>query len=140
MPKEQSFRAQQYEKGELIMREGDYSDFLVFIQQGSVDVIKMVGEKGVRVATLKAGEIIGEMAAMTGDPRNATVVAAEKTSVILIGERTLKLAMINDKLPVLKDIMLQLVHRFKECERRNMELLKEIEKLKQSGERIISGD
>jgi NTE family protein len=61
--------------GEVLFREGEQSDALYFVLSGRLRV-QRAQAGGVRViAEIVAGESVGEMAALTGDIRSATVVA-----------------------------------------------------------------
>ncbi len=67
--------------GETIFVEGDKGDSMFVIARGAVQVFKDVGGKELLVGVLGGGEIIGEMALLTGQPRTATAKA--KTAVTL---------------------------------------------------------
>lgn len=71
---------QVYQKGELLIREGDMDTSLFIVLSGSV----AVGNKGhgTVYTTLKPGEIFGEMALLTGMKRTADVAAMDKTIVL----------------------------------------------------------
>ncbi len=57
-----------------IMREGEQGDSLFIIIEGVVGIwITLPDGKTIEVARRKAGDIIGEMALLTGEPRTATV-------------------------------------------------------------------
>lgn len=60
--------------GETIMTEGDPTDSLYLIENGSVTVFRALGiDGGERIlATLPAGAILGEMALLDGQPRSAS--------------------------------------------------------------------
>ena len=61
--------------GDVLFREGDPSDALYFVLSGRLRV-QRAQSGGVRiVAEIVTGESVGEMAALTGDIRSATVVA-----------------------------------------------------------------
>ena len=62
-----------YPKGTEIMRQGDPGDAFYLLIDGKVQVIR----DGARIADLGAGESFGEVALISGQPRNATVNAAE---------------------------------------------------------------
>jgi CRP-like cAMP-binding protein len=57
--------------GQILMKEGDYSTELIAIEEGTADVIK----GGNTIASLKAGDLIGEMGLIEREPRNADVIA-----------------------------------------------------------------
>ena len=73
------------EPGEIIFREGDVGDYVCFLAEGSLDVVKK-SEKGsyVVLATLSKGRSIGEMAVIDDFPRSATVRARTKGTLVLL--------------------------------------------------------
>jgi cAMP-dependent protein kinase regulator len=58
-------------EGQILMKQGDYSTELIAIEEGTADVIK----DGQKVASLKEGDVIGEMGLLEREPRNADVIA-----------------------------------------------------------------
>jgi putative ABC transport system ATP-binding protein len=72
-------RRAKFPAGTAIVRQGDTGDNFYLIRRGSVDVIRdRATPREQLVTTLKEGEFFGERALITGDPRNATVVAREE--------------------------------------------------------------
>ncbi|MBZ5596440.1 MAG: cyclic nucleotide-binding domain-containing protein [Acidobacteriia bacterium] len=68
--------------GEVLFRQGDPGDFLCLVIRGRVRV--RVGESGPNdgtVAELGSGEVVGEMAVVTGESRTATVQAMRDTQL-----------------------------------------------------------
>jgi CRP/FNR family cyclic AMP-dependent transcriptional regulator len=65
-------------EGQILMKEGDYSTELIAIEEGNADVIK----GGERIASLKEGDLIGEMGLLAREPRNADVIATSPMRVI----------------------------------------------------------
>lgn len=70
--------------GKPIITEGETGDDIFVIRQGSMIVEKQIGGKPVFLRYLPAGTYVGEMAVITGDPRNATVKAAIKSEVVKV--------------------------------------------------------
>mgnify|MGYP000931002174 CR=1 FL=1 len=68
--------------GEPIIRAGDQGDRMYFIASGTVDVI--VAPDPVR---LKTGDFFGEMALLNDKPRNADVVSAGYTNMLVLKRR-----------------------------------------------------
>jgi cAMP-dependent protein kinase regulator len=58
-------------EGQILMKEGDYSTELIAIEEGTADVIR----QGQKIASLKQGDLIGEMGLLEREPRNADVIA-----------------------------------------------------------------
>jgi CRP/FNR family transcriptional regulator, cyclic AMP receptor protein len=58
-------------EGQILMKEGDYSTELIAIEEGTADVIR----GGEKIASLKEGDLIGEMGLLEREPRNADVIA-----------------------------------------------------------------
>jgi CRP/FNR family cyclic AMP-dependent transcriptional regulator len=65
-------------EGQILMKEGDYSVELIAIEEGTADVLQ--GDK--KIASLKAGDLIGEMGLLEHRPRNADVIATSPMRLI----------------------------------------------------------
>lgn len=85
-------RAEQraYKRGQIIFNEGDPGDTLYILKLGSVGVFLVDSKVGLRfeLARLRSGQVFGEMAMLTEQPRNATCQAIEDTVCILISRST----------------------------------------------------
>lgn len=77
-----------YNKGDVIMVQEERSrGYVYLILTGYCDVVVFDGEDFQTIASLQAGEIIGEMAVVTGTgKRNASVVASSPVSVMVFSE------------------------------------------------------
>jgi CRP/FNR family cyclic AMP-dependent transcriptional regulator len=65
-------------EGQILMKEGDYSVELIAIEEGTADVL----QHGEKIATLKEGDLIGEMGLLEHRPRNADVIASSPMRLI----------------------------------------------------------
>jgi CRP-like cAMP-binding protein len=65
-------------EGQMLMKEGDYSVELIAIEEGTADVI----QGGEKIASLNAGDLIGEMGLLERRPRNADVIATAPMRLI----------------------------------------------------------
>lgn len=74
----QKFRARDAVAGEVLIREGQPSDGLYVVLTGEVSV--SVGPR--TVATLKEGQVFGEMSLLTRSPTSATVRTTRRTSYL----------------------------------------------------------
>jgi signal transduction histidine kinase len=74
-----------FRKGEMIFREGETSDALYVIEQGSVEISALIGSRERRVfAIFGPGDYFGEIAAVDSKPRSATATAKVNTVVSCI--------------------------------------------------------
>ncbi|TGM36365.1 phospholipase [Leptospira levettii] len=71
--------------GETLMRQGDKADGMYVVVNGSL-VYEVRNDQGLVVSTgnFSKGDIIGEMALLTGEPRTATVVATLSCEIVKI--------------------------------------------------------
>src|SRR5947209_14179758 len=65
-------------EGQILMKQGDYSVELIAVEEGSADVI----QDGNKIASLKQGDLIGEMGLFERRPRNADVIATSPMRVL----------------------------------------------------------
>jgi putative ABC transport system ATP-binding protein len=72
----------QFMPGEVIIREGDIGEELFLISDGEVEVER----SGHEVARLGPGDFFGELALMSGNPRNATVIASRPVDTYILGK------------------------------------------------------
>ena len=73
-----------YEQGEVLFRQGDPSDVAIEILSGSAEVLRHAGDDAIVLGTVHAGEFVGEMGVLDGQPRSATVRAASAVDAELI--------------------------------------------------------
>ncbi len=67
-------------EGTAIVREGDPSDDLYVVVEGTLGVLK----GGTRVAAIEAGKAFGELGVLDGEPRTATVTAESECRLLRI--------------------------------------------------------
>ena len=75
-------------KGDVIIRQGDVGEEFFLISEGTVEVMR----EGRDVAALGAGDFFGEAALITGEPRNATVVASDDLDTYVLGKTEFRAA------------------------------------------------
>ena len=105
----------EYASGQIIFKQGDYSDCMYDILSGKVGVYSAYGTQEEKlVAELGAGQLLGEMGMLEYYPRSATAVALEEgTSLAAITEDELSVYF-RDKPEKLLMIMRQLSQRLRE--------------------------
>jgi putative ABC transport system ATP-binding protein len=82
-----------YNAGEVVIEEGDAGDELFLISQGEVEVVREDHE----VARLGPSEFFGELSLISGEPRNATVVATEPLDTYVLRKPELRATMETSK-------------------------------------------
>lgn len=70
--------------GEVLVHEGDTSDCVFLVTSGHLDVAVATPTGNVAMAQCGPGELIGEVAALVGLPRSATLTAADGAHVVTI--------------------------------------------------------
>jgi CRP-like cAMP-binding protein len=103
---------QEVKKGDVIFREGNFSDTAYIIESGSFQVTKHVDEGGQKVISiLQKNDIFGEMGIIDGLPRSATVTALENGKVTVVTKEDFEsLARRNPNalMPILKILSMRL--------------------------------
>jgi lysophospholipid hydrolase len=107
---ERSFTRVAVEAGQVLFREGDRGDSLYVVVTGRVRML--VGEPGAEraIRDLGPGELIGEMALLTGEPRTATVVAVRDTELYRLSADSVELYLFSD-VPAMRRMMATLARR-----------------------------
>jgi small-conductance mechanosensitive channel/CRP-like cAMP-binding protein len=78
--------------GQVLFTQDAPGESLYIIRRGKADILINTASGATSlVATLGVGDVIGEMSALTGQPRSATVRAAEPLSLVEIGKQDLQL-------------------------------------------------
>ena len=74
-----SFEQRVFQKGELLLKEGELGEYALHIIEGLVEISAIIGGKRAVLATRKSGEIIGELSIFSKKPRTATATALTRT-------------------------------------------------------------
>jgi CRP-like cAMP-binding protein len=76
----------QFGPGEFVFRQGDPGERLFVVKSGVLEVLaaQADGADPVPVAYLGTGEVIGELALLTGSPRSATVRSPERAELFVV--------------------------------------------------------
>jgi CRP-like cAMP-binding protein len=76
--------------GQQLFREGEVGDVAYIIESGKVHVTRESRGQSLHIATVCAGELVGEMALIDDAPRSATVTAVEDSEVFVIDRDLLR--------------------------------------------------
>ncbi len=96
------------QKDEVIFREGDPGEAAYLVESGLVGIFKTVEGEEIQLATMKEGELFGEMAIIDGSSRMAHAVALEDSVIVAIPRAGLE-AMLGKQEPMVKTLIQILV-------------------------------
>lgn len=75
--------------GTVVFKEGNKDSYLCVVIEGKLDVFKESGKGDKKLATIRPGKVIGEMAIIDEQPHSATVVAKSDSILLLATKHTL---------------------------------------------------
>lgn len=118
LEQKKGFKLLEFNKGQVIFREGQSAKQAYLIRSGKVAIYKDVNDRKTFVTFMVPGQILGEMAIITGEPRSASAEAAEFCELLVMDKKTLQNAL-NDTLPIIKALLNQLIVRINETDKKN---------------------
>ena len=71
-------------KGDLLIREGDNSNSIYWVQSGTLRLFKRKGAGFIELGVVHSGEVVGEMSFLDNQPRSASVEALQPSDVVEI--------------------------------------------------------
>jgi CRP-like cAMP-binding protein len=75
---------QEFGQDEIIVTEGEPGDTLYLVLAGSVRIVKKLNGTDIPIATLKEEDFFGEMSLIDLEPRSASVIANEPSTLLLL--------------------------------------------------------
>lgn len=76
--------SKQVEAGQIVFAEGDFGDAMYIVKQGALNIFKKDLLGDVRIAEIRPGSLVGEMALVDGKPRSANVRASESSRLLTL--------------------------------------------------------
>lgn len=105
----QSMRVYRAEAGQTVIREGDTDDYMLFVLEGLIDIVKADPPGEYRsMSRVGAGATLGEMSMIDGEPRFASCIALEP-SVIAVFSRESMVRIIMEEPALGAKILIKLV-------------------------------
>jgi CRP/FNR family transcriptional regulator, cyclic AMP receptor protein len=71
-------------KGDLLMREGETSNSMYWVQSGTLRLFKKKGSGFIELGVVHSGEVVGDMSFLDSQPRSASVEALQPCDIIEI--------------------------------------------------------
>jgi CRP-like cAMP-binding protein len=104
-----------FKRGEILVEQGKKSNALYIVLAGRTRVV-MADSKGreVILATLKAGDYVGEMSLIDDEPHSATVVADQQVDVLVLGRDSF-LHCLGENMEMAHGVMRVLVQRLRKA-------------------------
>lgn len=100
---DEAVHREHFEKGEKVFSSGDYGDKVYFVVRGEATVER----DGAQLAKLASGDVFGEAALISSQPRNATVRATEPLDTVAVSREAFQELLMH--LPGLKNTMQELM-------------------------------
>ncbi len=105
----------EFPAGTVLFREGEPGKEMYVVQQGRVTISKRVGEVDKILASLGAGEFLGEMSILNNKPRSATATCAVASKLLVIDAKTFE-AMIRGNAEIAVRMIKKLADRLQEAD------------------------
>jgi CRP-like cAMP-binding protein len=100
-------------EGTRLVVEGEVGDNMLVLLSGSATVQR----GGRRIATLSAGDVIGELGVLSRAPRNATAITTADSEIAVIGQRAMN-RLIADAPGFARKLLEALADRVRELDRK----------------------
>lgn len=84
----QLMEERRYSEDQVLFRQGDPGDALLIVLEGRVKVYLQDGQREIVLAFFNSGDVLGEMALLTGEPRSANAVALSNTLVLALSKES----------------------------------------------------
>jgi CRP-like cAMP-binding protein len=98
-----------WQRGDVLAQEGSVDDRMLVLVDGSINVVKHRGTVDESIlVTLRAGDLAHELGFLDGTPRNASLVTAEPTRVLVLTRRSLE-SLIESEPRILYTVMCAIV-------------------------------
>jgi len=81
---DQAIEVVTFPKGTTLFRQGEAGNAAYIVNSGSIGIYREVEDKKIPLATLRKGELFGEMAVIDGSPRMATAFTLEDCTLTMI--------------------------------------------------------
>lgn len=103
-----TFEELEFDVGDKIFVEGEAGDAAYLVKSGKVKIVKDKDKNTHRtIATIDPGQVIGEMSLIDDQPRAATAIVLEETTVMVISKENLQ-----DRLDKTDPVVVRLLNTF----------------------------
>jgi len=106
-----------FEKGEVIVRQGELANSFFVIASGQVKVYMTEGKREIILKTLSAGDFFGEIPMLDLEPRSASVAAMERCQLQTLSYKAFQKAM-EGSADIAKRVLETLAKRLRDADRK----------------------
>ena len=106
-----------FEKGDVILRQGELADAFFVIASGQVKIYMTEGGRDVILKTLSAGDFFGELPMFDREPRIASVAAIERCHLQTLSYKSFQRAM-EGSTDIAKRVLETLAKRLRDADRK----------------------
>lgn len=117
-----AFATKTYKHGEVIFRQGETGDYAFLILSGYVEIYAEIDGERKFLSTRGEGDVVGELAVFTKEPRAASVKAIVPTTIKILKEKEIELEL-NNLSPWVGQIIHSLSIKFRDFTQRYAEKL-----------------
>ncbi|MBL8642888.1 MAG: cyclic nucleotide-binding domain-containing protein [Rhodospirillaceae bacterium] len=86
---EMSIEVANFPKGKVLFRQGERGGAAYIVNSGAIGIYREAGDRKIPLATVRKGELFGEMAVIDNSPRMATAFTLEESTLTVISIDTL---------------------------------------------------
>src|SRR3954468_25087382 len=80
---------QQVPKGKVLFKQGEKGDAAYIVNSGAIGLYREAQGRRIPLATVRRGELFGEMAVIDGSPRLATAFTLEDSALMVVSMETM---------------------------------------------------
>ena len=117
--------------GTVVCREGEIGNEMYVIQSGKIKITKRVEDQEKVLATLGAGDFLGEMSILNNKPRSATAEVVEESKMLVVEPKMFE-SMIRGNIEIAVRIIKTLAKRLQEADDQIANLM-----LKDTNSRVV---
>jgi len=109
---EASIEVVTFPKGKVLFRQGARGDAAYIVNSGAVGIFRETGDRKIPLASVRKGELFGEMAVIDNSPRMATAFTLEESTLMVISTDVMMDKM-NKADPFIKALVLMLMNNLR---------------------------
>lgn len=123
-----------YKPGSMIFREGDASDGLCLVLEGTVEVFKSAGSQEELLAVYGPADYFGEVSVLDGGDRSTSARARDAVTLVLVAREKFLDVLVREPVPVTLNLFRRVLHELRRADALFISEVLQKEKLSLVGE------